>query len=180
LIESDFRQSPEVVWPVYACVIGSVNYAAVMELVITLLAVGILLLLAESVLPGVIAGVLGACCLFAGIVEGYLEFGARSGNLILILVLVGLTAGFCLWLKFFPNSRLARVIVSRKVVGDIGAEQPELVNQTGTAFSQLRPAGTALINGRRVDVVTEGELVERGAPVKVVAVEGMRVVVRAA
>jgi membrane-bound serine protease (ClpP class) len=61
----------------------------------------------------------------------------------------------------------------------VDAEKPELLQQTGTAFTQLRPAGTALINGRRVDVVTEGQLIERGTPVRVVAVEGMRVVVRA-
>jgi membrane-bound serine protease (ClpP class) len=150
-----------------------------MELVVALLVVGILLLLAETILPGVIAGILGACCLLAGIIEGYAQFGVHTGNLILLLVFVGLTAGFFLWLKFFPDSRLARLIVSRKVVGDIGTEQPELVNETGTAFTQLRPSGTALINGRRVDVVTEGQLVERGAPVRVVAVEGMRVIVRA-
>jgi len=41
----------------------------------------------------------------------------------------------------------------------------------------LRPAGMALINGRRVDVVTEGAMIERDTPVRVVAVEGMRVVV---
>ena len=39
--------------------------------------------------------------------------------------------------------------------------------------------GTALINGKRVDVITEGSHIERGTPVKVVALEGMRVVVRA-
>jgi membrane-bound ClpP family serine protease len=42
----------------------------------------------------------------------------------------------------------------------------------------LRPSGTASINGRRVDVVTEGGLIERGTAVKVVAVEGARIVVR--
>lgn len=150
-----------------------------MELVIALLVAGILLLLAETVLPGIIAGVLGGCCLVAGVIEGYAKFDVRTGNLILLSVLVGVTAGFCLWLKFFPDSRLAKLVVSRKVVGDIGTEQPELVNQTGTAFTNLRPAGTALINGRRVDVVTEGQLIERGKSVKVVAVEGIRVVVRA-
>ena len=55
-----------------------------------------------------------------------------------------------------------------------------MLHQTGTAFTQLRPCGTALINGRRVDVVTEGSLIEKGTPVKVVALEGMRVVVREA
>ena len=38
---------------------------------------------------------------------------------------------------------------------------------------------TALINGKRVDVITEGSHIERGTPVIVVALEGMRVVVRA-
>jgi len=43
----------------------------------------------------------------------------------------------------------------------------------------LRPSGTAVINGKRIDVVTEGPFVERGSPIKVVEVEGARVVVRA-
>jgi len=53
-----------------------------------------------------------------------------------------------------------------------------LLDQTGTALSALRPAGTAVINGKRVDVVTEGQMIDPGTPVRVVAVEGMRVVVR--
>jgi membrane-bound serine protease (ClpP class) len=150
-----------------------------MEIVITLLAAGVLLLLAESVLPGMIAGIIGACCLIAGLTEGYLKYGARTGNMILAGLLITLVIGFSLWLKYFPNSRAARLFISRQVVGDIGTERPALLNQTGTAFTQLRPAGTALINGQRVDVVTEGQLIERDTPIQVVAVEGMRVVVRA-
>ena len=54
-----------------------------------------------------------------------------------------------------------------------------MLHQTGAALTLLRPSGTAVINGHRVDVVTEGAMIERNAPVQVVAVEGMRVVVRA-
>ncbi len=150
-----------------------------MELVITLLVVGVLLLLAESVLPGMIAGIIGACCLAGGLVEGYVQFGSHTGNMILAGLLIVLVVGFMLWLKFFPNSRAGRLFISRQVVGDIGTDRPALLHQTGTAFTQLRPAGTALINGQRVDVVTEGQLIERETPVQVVAVEGMRIVVRA-
>jgi membrane-bound serine protease (ClpP class) len=60
----------------------------------------------------------------------------------------------------------------------LGVARPELLNGTGTALTQLRPSGTANINGQRVDVVTEGDLIERGAKIKVVAVEGARIVVR--
>jgi membrane-bound serine protease (ClpP class) len=150
-----------------------------MAVVITLLVAGALLVLAETVLPGLIAGAIGLCCLVAGVVEGYVQFGERPGNLILLVVLVGAVAGFCLWLKFFPDSRTARLFVSHSVSGEIGTDRPELLRQTGTAFTQLRPSGTAIINGKRVDVVTEGQLIESGAPIQVVAVEGMRVIVRA-
>jgi len=148
------------------------------ELVIILLVAGALLLLAESVLPGMIAGLAGACCLAAAVIEGYVQFGTKTGNLILLGVLAGLVVGFWLWLKYFPDSRVAKVFISRKVVGEIGTEKPELLDQTGTALSALRPAGTAIINGKRVDVVTEGQMIDPGTPVRVVAVEGMRVVVR--
>jgi membrane-bound ClpP family serine protease len=37
----------------------------------------------------------------------------------------------------------------------------------------------ALINGKRIDVVTEGAMIERGASIRVVVIEGIRVVVRA-
>lgn len=150
-----------------------------MELVITLLAVGVLLIVAEMFLPGIVAGVLGACCLLAGVIEGYVVFGAHTGNLILLGVLAGLVAGLAVWLKFFPDSRLGRIFVSSRVVGEIGTDRPELVGKTGTAFTQLRPAGTALIDGKRVDVVTEGQLIEKGTPVRVVGVEGLRIIVRA-
>lgn len=53
-----------------------------------------------------------------------------------------------------------------------------LLGKEGVAQSPLRPAGVALVDGRRVDVVTEGGLVAAGARVKVVAIEGNRVVVR--
>ncbi|HXG46516.1 MAG TPA: NfeD family protein [Methylomirabilota bacterium] len=150
-----------------------------MAIVITLLVAGAVLLLLETVLPGAIAGILGGLCLLGGVILAYTEFGARTGNLILLTVIVGLIGGFALWIKYFPTSRVGRVFISNSVVGEIGTERADLLNQSGTALTPLRPSGTALINGRRVDVVTEGPMIERGTAVKVVAVEGLRVVVRA-
>jgi len=148
--------------------------------VLTLIAVGAALLLLETILPGLIAGILGVCCLAAGVIMAYLGFGARTGNLALLVVTVGLIFGTAVWIKYFPNSRVAKVFISRRIVGDLKVDKPELLHQTGVAQTNLRPSGMALINGQRVDVVTEGSMIERGTPVTVVAVEGMRVVVRAA
>ncbi len=150
-----------------------------MQTVVILLIAGAVLLFLESVLPGMIAGVIGVVCLVAGVVMGYVNFGERTGHLILLGVALGLVAGTLVWVKYFPTSRLAKTFVSQGHVGELGVERNELLNQTGTAFTHLRPSGTALINGKRVDVVTEGPHVERGTPIKVVATEGLRTVVRA-
>lgn len=151
-----------------------------MELVVLLLVAGLALILLETILPGMIAGVIGTGCLVAGVVVSYLDFGPRTGNLVLLGVLVALLVAGLLWIRFFPHSRLGQAFVTRRAVGDLGVDRPELLNRTGTALTNLRPAGTALIGDKRVDVVTEGGLIPRGAAIKVVAVEGFRVVVRAA
>lgn len=53
-----------------------------------------------------------------------------------------------------------------------------LINKEGISVTQLRPAGIALIDGNRVDVVTDGEFIEVNVPVKVVDIEGRRIIVK--
>ena len=52
-------------------------------LVIILLVVGAVLLLLETMLPGLVAGILGFCCLVAGLALAYSTVGARIANLLL-------------------------------------------------------------------------------------------------
>ena len=49
----------------------------------------------------------------------------------------------------------------------------------GVATTVLRPTGTGDFDGVKLDVVTEGEFIERGTEITVVRVEGRRIVVRA-
>lgn len=149
-----------------------------METVITLIVVGAVLLFLETVLPGMIAGMIGVACISVGVVMAYVRFGVPTGHWVLGGVAAGLILGTLAWLRYFPNSRLARRFVSHTTVGELGTERPELLNQTGTTLTRLRPSGTALINGRRVDVVSDGNFLDAGQPIKVIAVEGLRVVVR--
>ena len=150
-----------------------------MELVIALLVAGAILLVLETLLPGMIAGIIGLICIVAGVIESYIVFGSTIGTYVLAGTLLVLILGTMLWLKFFPGTRAGRLFTSKRTVGEIQTERPELLDQTGSALTPLRPSGTALINGYRVDVVTEGAMIDRHTPIRVVAVEGMRVVVRA-
>jgi membrane-bound serine protease (ClpP class) len=149
-----------------------------MALIITLLVLGAILMFLETFLPGMVTGIIGLLCLASAVIIGYKELGYYGGNLILGVALLGLVIGGWCWLRFFPESRIARLFVSRSTVGELGVARLDLLHRTGVAITQLRPSGDAFINGQRVDVISEGALIDRGASLKVVAVEGMRVVVR--
>lgn len=149
-----------------------------MTLIIVLLIIGAALMFAEIFLPWLVAGTIGLVCLVTAVVLAYAQEGIVTGNIVLGVVVVGLAAGFGVWLKYFPESRVAGRFISKQTIGDLGVEQPGLLGGTGVTLTQLRPSGMATINGQRVDVIAETGLIERGTPVKVVQVEGSRVVVR--
>jgi membrane-bound serine protease (ClpP class) len=54
----------------------------------------------------------------------------------------------------------------------------DLVGAEGVSLTPLRPAGTARIKDRRVDVVADGELIAVNSRIQVMRVDGNRVVVR--
>lgn len=132
----------------------------------------------ETLLPGLVAGAVGFLCLVAAVILSYRDFGFQAGNLIFGGVVVGLTLGVFGWLKFFPESRIAKRFISKSATGELGVTNPALLHCTGVALTPLRPSGAAVFSGNRVDVVTEGELIDQGASVRVIEVEGARVVVR--
>jgi membrane-bound serine protease (ClpP class) len=58
----------------------------------------------------------------------------------------------------------------------IGLE--DMVGKSGVATSDLRPSGWALFGERKIFVVTEGEFVDKDQSIKILSVDGNRVVVR--
>jgi membrane-bound serine protease (ClpP class) len=55
----------------------------------------------------------------------------------------------------------------------------ELLGSQGTTTTQLTPGGKARFGDMLVDVIADGEVIDRGAAVEVVNVRGSRVLVRA-
>ncbi len=54
----------------------------------------------------------------------------------------------------------------------------DLVGKEGVSVSELRPAGIALVNGQRLDVVTDGEFIGAQRSIKIVEARGNHIVVR--
>ena len=54
-----------------------------------------------------------------------------------------------------------------------------LFRSEGKTLSVLRPSGIGDFDGMRLNVVTEGEFIENGTPIRIVRVEGGKIVVKA-
>ena len=150
------------------------------ELILGLTLMGALLIFVELFIPGMVAGICGAIALLAAIVLSYANYGAEKGNAMLAVVLLASVVFFAWWMRAFFQSRLGRRWTLQETVPQDPNPQrfSGLENQLGRALTSLRPAGTALVDGRRIDVIAESGLIEAGEPVRVVRVEGPKVVVR--
>lgn len=87
--------------------------------------------------------------------------------------------------KYLPESRAFRPLVlgqrTDKTEGFTSArDHSDLVGKEGTAEMNLHPAGRALIDGERVNVITRGEFIEKGTTVKITEARGSRIVVEKA
>ncbi|MCK9426011.1 MAG: nodulation protein NfeD [Ignavibacteriaceae bacterium] len=159
---------------------------------ILLFVIGIILLIVEIfVIPGFgVTGIAGILLVIGSIFFSLFnaEFYFDSNILFTAIIQLG-TAVFSsvvimfLLVKYLPKTTtFNRLILSNENAAHDGfISHPSyynLLGETGEAFTTLRPAGTAIIKGERYDVVTAGDFIERGSQIKVIKVEGMRIIVQ--
>ena len=58
-----------------------------------------------------------------------------------------------------------------------GQDYAELLGQEGVAITTLRPAGTITLAGKRMDVSSTGDFLDKGTKVRIVKVEGSKIFV---
>ena len=159
------------------------------ELLLALFGIA-LLVLELLVIPGFgLAGIVGILALFAALVMSVIGSGATpeffllAGGRMLLSLLVAVIASFVL-LRFMPRLPFGRQLILQSGLGTGhehgSAPESDLrwLGKRGHTTSPLRPAGIADIEGARVDVVSEGGMIEPGTPIEVTRVDGNRIVVR--
>ena len=151
------------------------------EAIVVLIIVGFLMLAAEVFVPGMVLGLLGGVCLAGAIAVAFVYYDVVTGSIVFAAVCLLTFTGFVAWLAVFPRTAIGRrIMLQKSLIKGVGerAAPSELIGAQGRSLTPLRPAGTASIGGRRVDVVAESDFIGRDEPVVVVREEGLRVVVR--
>lgn len=141
---------------------------------------GAVLLGLEVFVPGGVVGLIGVMML---IYAAFVALNTIGGILGISLAFLALLIGcvmVLLVIKMFPKSFVGRKLSltadmreSRGATDGLDA----LAGGEGITVTVLRPSGFAEIAGQRIDVVTRGENIEAGTKIRVVEVEGNRVVV---
>ena len=158
---------------------------------ILLLGVGIVLIAAEVFLiPGFgIAGILGTGAILGSSVLAMVgQFPTydqifNAAGLVAFSIILVVVVSWVLLRRLPASRRLAGIFLRSSTSRETGylsaPERGDLVGNVGVAVTDLRPAGTALVNDERIDVVTEGPWIEADTEVRVVQAESYRHVVRA-
>mgnify|MGYP005850030987 CR=1 FL=1 len=147
-----------------------------------LFTVGVILLAAELFLiPGFgITGISGIAAIIGSILLSYQN--GIDALISLGVTLVSITVVFIwLWRYMRMTNFWNRMVLQTSLTTDQGYNvTPQVlpqVGETGLALTVLRPAGAADFDGKRIDVVTEGVFLPAGVKIKVIRIEGNRVIV---
>ncbi|MCJ7813987.1 MAG: ATP-dependent Clp protease proteolytic subunit [Candidatus Atribacteria bacterium] len=152
---------------------------------IVLFIIGLLLILVEIfIIPGFgLVGIGGIAAILASI---FLTFGNIIQATYSILIALSVSViGIFLLIKYIPSTRTWRKFVlsteQKKELGyTVGTRDlKRLIGKEGVAITPLRPSGIAEVNGKKIDVITQGEYIISNSKIKIISVEGNKIVVEA-
>lgn len=157
-----------------------------MLLAIALLVLGLALVVAEVFFPslGFLTLIAGAALIGSVVAAFHVSTIFFVG--ILIAAIAGLPLTFFFAFRFFPRTPFGKRMINpgsdfkKEERAAVEHAAARFVGQFGQAQSLLRPTGIAMFGEERLDVVTRGEHLEPGTPVKAVRFVGNRLVVEQA
>lgn len=153
---------------------------------IVLLVVALAFVAAELFIPS--HGILSICAVGAALASVVMAFRASPalGMLFALAIMVATPVVVYLAIKIYPNTAVGKRVMLDGGAGGVTADAfaresarlAGLVGQEGVALTMLRPAGSIEIGGRRVDALSEAEVIDAGTRVEVVRVSGLKVFVK--
>lgn len=152
-----------------------------MTTIVTLFAVGIVLVAVELVVPGGLLGSLAALFLLGGVATAFVQLGPVGGAVATGVALVIGAVTLYLELVWLPKSRFARALSMTETVS--GRSQPEIadraevVGQEAEALTTLAPGGYVAVAGRRYEAFCQSGHATAGERLRVVDVDTFRLVV---
>lgn len=142
---------------------------------------GVLIIIAEIIIPsGGILSILAVGIFAYSLYIVFINVSLFAGIFFLIVDLIMIPVLIILSLKFLARSpvTLRQTLSREQGVTSQSQDMDLFLGVEGTALTDLRPAGIAMLNDQRTDVVTRGEYLEKGSPIVVIKITGNQIVVK--
>jgi membrane-bound serine protease (ClpP class) len=151
-----------------------------------LMAVGLIAVIVELFVPAAgLVGLLGLGSIIGSVVTAYRDHGTVMGTVMLVTALVLVPLCIILYFKIFPRTFIGRRLIlhdtqdrEKGYASYTASRYEDLLGSEGTAITVLRPSGSARIDEHKYSVVTGGEYLDAGSRVRVIKVEGSRIIVK--
>lgn len=144
------------------------------------LIIGAILIVVEALTPGFsLPGFVGGILLFAGSVLTWYNYGITAGLIVLLCALLFSVAAVLLSLRSASKGKLAdsAIVLEGSSVPPEPKDASALVGMKGTAATPLNPVGSAMIDGKRIDVYSADGFTVKGAKITVTRTEGSKIYV---
>lgn len=152
-----------------------------MTWIILLFSAGLLLLLAEVLVPGGILGAVGGVMLLAASALSYHTFGPAGGSAAVAVALVLTVLAFYLEFRVLPRTAAGkRAFLRHEITATSSAYGPEaldLIGATAESATVLSPSGYVTISGKRYEAFCQTGFVPPGTELRVVSADAFRIVV---
>lgn len=149
---------------------------------IILLILGIVLIVAEFFVAGGILGLFGIGAVIGSLFLAGYDIIQMTISISIALIIAVIAAVILFKWIGLERGLFKHFILRESITTEQGyvssVNRLELIGLEGEAVTTLRPSGTAVFDHERLDVVSEGSFIEKGTQIKVVKVEGARIVVR--
>ncbi|ENH97511.1 hypothetical protein J416_05853 [Gracilibacillus halophilus YIM-C55.5] len=149
---------------------------------IVLLMIGIVLLIIELFTPGGILGFIGVGAIVGSLFMSTDDVGHMAMSIAIALITAIALSVILFKIIGVEKGFFRHIILQDATTAEEGyvsnANRLELIGLQGVTLTQLRPSGAAEFNEERLDVVSEGSFVAKDRPVKIIKVEGSRIVVK--
>jgi membrane-bound serine protease (ClpP class) len=150
-----------------------------------LIGAGFLLLAADLFLTSGLLAIVSLAAIVGGVVLTFMGGGVGVGVGTSIAVFIALPITVRFLLHFWPRTAMGRQFFLSGQPEDatvaalpVNQELEHLKGRIGRTLSALRPAGMVDFDGRRIDTITEGMMVDPGQLVRCIDVRAGKVVVR--
>ena len=153
---------------------------------VSLFLIGLIAIIIELFVPaGGVIGFIGIGLIVSSIISAYTRFGIIIGTVFLLVGIIFLPILFGISFKIFPHTFAGKIFIlkdsQKKEKGFVSHDEAKyniILNKEGTALTPLRPIGLARIDNNKFNVTTTGEFINKNVKIRVIKVEGNKIVVR--